>query len=237
VALRFAPRWYWALLTAAAVALFVTLGFWQWHRGEYRSAVWEAFARADVPAVESTAAALERLPRFSRVVVHGEFDTQRQFLLDNISHQGAPGYEVLSVLQLADGSRLLVNRGWLPFSGFREQLPDVTLQATGTQRITGRLSQLPVAGMASGRQAPAADGSWPRITSFPTHAHLQQSLGEELLSPVLLLDADAGPGYLRDWQPPGIAPERNYAYAVQWWAFALVALGMFIGFNLKRRDV
>jgi surfeit locus 1 family protein len=91
--------------------------------------------------------------------------------------------------------------------------------------------------MASGRQAPAADGAWPRVTSFPTHAELQQLLGIGLLAPVLLLDADSGPGYLRDWQPPGISPERNYAYAVQWWSFALLAVAMFIGFNLKRRNV
>ncbi len=235
--MRFAPRWYWLLLTVAAVALFVSLGLWQFHRGEHRSEQWQAFTRADVPAIESTSETLPRLPRFSRVFVGGEFDPQRQFLLDNMSHQGQPGYEVLSVLQLADGSRLLVNRGWVPFSGFREQLPDVTLQAEGVQRLTGRLSTLPVAGMASGQQAPLGEGSWPRVTSFPTHEQLQQALGAQLLPPVLLLDADSGPGYLRDWRPPGVAPERNYAYAVQWWAFALLALGLFIGFNLKRRDV
>jgi surfeit locus 1 family protein len=237
LALAFAPRWYYVLLVAAAVALFTSLGFWQWHRGEYRSTQWAAFARADVPAVETTADGLERLSRFSRVSVVGEFDAQRQFLLDNISHAGAPGYEVLSVLQLADGSRLLVNRGWVPFSGFREQLPDGTLTAGGTQRITGRLSTLPVAGMVSGQQAPAVAGDWPRLTSFPTREQLQQALQADLHAPVLLLDADSGPGYLRDWQPPGIAPERNYAYAVQWWAFALLALGLLIGLNLKRRDV
>lgn len=236
LARSFHPRWYFVLLTAAAVPLFVCLGFWQWNRGEYRSAQWAAFARADQRAVETTVDGLEQLPRFTHVVVGGEFDTRRQFLLDNISHNGAPGYEVLSVLQLAEGSRLLVNRGWVPFSGFREQLPDVALASEGAQRISGRLSILPVAGMVSGQQAPAATGGWPRVTSFPTHEQLQQALGAPLLAPVLLLDADSGPGYLRDWRPPGIAPERNYSYAVQWWAFAVLAIGLFIGLNLKRRD-
>ena len=224
------------LLTAAVVPLFVSLGFWQWHRGEYRSAQWDAFARADVPAIESNAATLERLPRFTRVRVSGEFDTTRQFLLDNISHQGAPGYEVLSLLRLADGSQLLVNRGWVPFTGYRDRLPDVELVAAGEQRLSGRLASLPVAGMVSGQQAPGQD-AWPRVTSFPTREQLQQALGTRLLAPVLLLDADSGPGYLRDWQPPGISPERNYGYAIQWWSFALLALCMFIGFNLKRKNV
>jgi surfeit locus 1 family protein len=232
----FAPRWYSVLLTTAAVALFVTLGFWQWDRGEHRHAQWQDFARGDAPAVEATATALAGLPRFAHVAVRGEFDTERQFLLDNISHGGAPGYEVLSILQLADGSRLLVNRGWVPFTGYREQLPEVGLASVGVQRIAGRLSSLPVAGMASGRQPPVEAGSWPRVTSFPTHDQLQQALGAQLHEPVLLLDADSGPGYLRDWRPPGIPPERHYSYAVQWWAFALLALGLFAGLNLKKRD-
>jgi surfeit locus 1 family protein len=237
LAITFAPRWYSVLLTAAAVALFVALGFWQWNRGEYRSAQWQAFAGGDAPAVEATAATLASLPRFAHAAVRGEFDAERQFLLDNISHDGAPGYEVLSLLRLADGSLLLVNRGWVRFTGYREQLPDVGLTSDGVQRIAGRLGSLPVAGMASGRQPPAETGAWPRLTSFPTHAQLQAALGEPLHAPVLLLDADSGPGYLRDWHPPGISPERHYSYAVQWWAFALLALGLFAGLNLKRRDV
>ncbi|HXR50886.1 MAG TPA: SURF1 family protein [Steroidobacteraceae bacterium] len=235
MARRFSPRWHWTLAVLLVVPLFVSLGFWQWHRGEHRSAQWAEFSRTDVPAVEASAASLERLERFTRVRVSGVLDPQRQFLLDNISHEGAPGYEVLTVLQLADGSHLLVNRGWLPFSGYRDRLPDVAFDAGGTQWLTGRLSTLPVAGMASGRQPPALEGSWPRLASFPTREELQRSRGEALLSPVLLLDADGGPGYLRDWRAPGISPDRNYSYAVQWWSFALLAVAMYIGLNLKRR--
>lgn len=219
-----------------AVPLFVSLGFWQWNRGEYRSAQWAAFESADVPAVETSAATLERLPRFTRVRVTGEFQVDRQFLLENLSHEGAPGYQVLTVLRLADGSDLLVNRGWLPFTGYRERLPDIAFHAAGPLQLTGRLSTLPVAGMASGRQPPALDGAWPRLASFPEHEELERSWGGELLAPVLLLDADSGPGYLRDWRPPGVDPDRNYSYAVQWWSFALLAVAMYIGFNFKRRS-
>lgn len=234
MALRFAPRWPWTVAVLLAVPLFVSLGFWQWHRGEYRSAQWADFARTDVAPVETSAGSLERLPRFTRVRVSGEFEPAKQFLLDNISHDGAPGYEVLTVLRLVDGSHLLVNRGWIPFSGYRDRLPDIALQAEGVQQLTGRLSTLPVAGMAAGRLPPAEEGSWPRVTSFPSNEELQRAWGAPLLAPVLLLDADSGPGYLRDWRPPGISPERNFSYAVQWWSFALLAAAMYIGFNLKR---
>jgi surfeit locus 1 family protein len=179
---------------------------------------------------------LVRLPRFTRVRVAGAFDGERQFLLDNISRHGAPGYEVLAVLTIADGSHLLVNRGWIPFSGFRDVLPDVSLSPTDSVAFTGRLGTLPVAGIAAGRQPPAVDGTWPRRTSFPAREELQRALGLTLLPPVLLLDADSGPGYLRDWQPGGVSPERNFAYAVQWWSFAVLAVALLVGLNLKRKS-
>jgi surfeit locus 1 family protein len=234
LALRFAPRWYFILLTAAAVPGFIALGFWQWGRGEHRSQVWQQFARSDVAAIEANSSTLATLPAFTRVRVSGQFDTARQVLLDNISHEGKPGYEVLAVLRLADGSGLLVNRGWMPFTGHRDRLPDVAFEAPAPGYVTGRLSTLPVPGIAAGRQAPATSGAWPRVTSFPEHVDIEAALGEKLLPPVLLLDAGSGPGYLRAWQAPGISPDRNFSYAFQWWLFALLALGLFLGLNLKR---
>jgi surfeit locus 1 family protein len=247
---RFAPRLHWVLLTAAVLPLFVVLGFWQWNRGQARQAQWDEYARGDAPAVSADAAALARLPRYSRVRVAGHLDGERQFLLENISHRGAPGYHVLTVLQLEGGGRLLVNRGWLPFTGYREQLPDVRLPegsqlqthepaadgATDSrQQLTGRLATLPVAGLAAGQAAPVG-GAWPRVASFPTMAQLEAAYGAALLPHVLWLDAASGPGYLREWRPSGLPPERHIGYAVQWWSFALLLIGLFIGLNLKRRN-
>jgi surfeit locus 1 family protein len=235
LSLRFAPRWYWILLAAGAVVLFVILGFWQWHRGEHRREVWQEFARGDQAPIEAPAADLARLAQFTRVRLTGQYDAEHQFLLDNISHGGAPGYEVLTPLQLGDGSHVLVDRGWLPFSGYRERLPDVTIDSARVPPfVTGRLSVLPVPGLAAGRVPPPPDGPWPRVTSFPDMEQLARALGTPLQPVVLLLDADSGPGYLREWRPPGISPERNFSYAVQWWSFALLALAMFTGLNLKR---
>jgi surfeit locus 1 family protein len=234
--LRFAPRWHWVLLTLLALPLFVSLGVWQWQRGQARQAQWNEFASSDTPARDVPASALTTQPRYTRVSVHGSFDGTRQFLLDNMSHRGAPGYHVLTVMQLADGSRLLVNRGWLPFSGYREQLPDVALDpaARGDLTLTGRIGALPVAGLRSGQAAPASEGGWPRVTSFPTLEQLEAAYGATLLPVVLLLDPGTGPGYLRDWQPAGLPPQRHIGYAVQWWSFAVLLVGLFIGLNLKR---
>lgn len=234
---HFSPRWYNVLATAIAVPAFISLGFWQWGRGEHRREVWDAFEMAAAPAFEAAASELPRLPPYTRVRVAGRFDGARQFLLDNISHAGAPGYEVLTVLELAEGSRLLVNRGWVPFTGYRDRLPEVAVAGGAPLQLAGRIAALPVAGLASGQTPPATQGAWPRVTAFPDFAQLERAYGAPLLPVLLLLDADSGPGYLRDWQPPGVPPERNFGYAVQWWSFALLALAMFVGFNLKRRHV
>src|SRR5690606_27550069 len=125
--LRFATRWYWVLLTAALLPVFVSLGLWQWQRGQARQATWQQFAAGGDEVYQPGVRELAQWPRYTRVGVQGEVDGQRQFLRENLSHRGAPGYEVLTVLRLPEGSRMLVNRGWLPFLGYREQLPDVRL--------------------------------------------------------------------------------------------------------------
>ena len=224
------------MLFRSAVAAFLWLGSWQYGRGEYRRAEWQAFESGG-EVRRADAAALRALPRHTRVQVRGWWDRERQFLLDNRSHDGAPGYEVLTVLKLDDGSELLVNRGWLPFSGYRDRLPDISLadSEAAAQELTGRLGDLPAAGLESGRQAPATSGPWPRLTSFPAHEDLERARGGPLLPPVLLLDPDSGAGYLRQWQPAGVPPERHFGYALQWWMFAAAAFGLYVSLNLKRK--
>lgn len=239
--LRFTPpRWPWTLLTLAAIAAFVWLGSWQYQRGVARAQQWSDFEAAG-PVRNAGAAQLSALPRWSRVRVRGHWDGQRQFLLDNVSHAGAPGYEVLTVLQLEGGGELLVNRGWLAFTGYRDRLPDIAItpnadpaSGAGAGQLTGRLGMLPVAGLASGRQPPATEGPWPRLTSFPTLADLEAARGSELLPHVLLLDPDSGAGYLRQWRPPGVPPQRHFGYAAQWWMFAAAALVLYLILNRKR---
>ena len=45
----FAPSWPMTLATLVLLTLFVSLGRWQWQRGEAKQAVWAEFER-DAPA-------------------------------------------------------------------------------------------------------------------------------------------------------------------------------------------
>ena len=232
---RFAPSWPLTLLAAAVLLLFVGLGRWQWHRGEAKQLMWDQFEHAPPPAAAKNAPDFDSIPRYSRVAFLARYETSRQFLLDNRMHNGQAGYEVLTPAVLDDGRRILVNRGWVAFTGYRDRLPDISLRS-GSADISGRVDELPSPGLESGRAAPDGTDRWPKVTSFPTRAELERVLGGKLSRRIVLLDpavADSG-DFVRAWSPPGLSPDRHFAYAIQWWGFAAVLLVLYFGLNFRK---
>lgn len=217
-----AQRIGFAVLALGAALLCVRLGFWQWQRGSARAAQAQRFAAGASKLVPLAASPVSELPLYQHVRVDGTLDGAHQFLLDNRSFAGRPGYEVLTPLRRANAATLLIDRGWVPFSGTRRVLPDVRLTGAGAVSLTGVLADLPSAGLALGRAPPA--GPWPEVTSFPDMAQLQAALGEPLEPRILWLDPQVPGGYARAWQAPGMPPLRHFSYAIQWWCFAALAL-------------
>jgi surfeit locus 1 family protein len=231
----FAPGLAPTLALLLLAALCVRLGVWQWQRGTRAQEQWTRFARGADQLRELGQREVSAVPLFQRVSVSGELDGAHQFLLDNRSLHGRPGYEVLTPLRRVGGAAsLLVDRGWVPFTGTRAHLPDVALAGPACVTLTGRLAELPSPGLASGRAAPAAGGAWPKLASFPTLAQLAQASGTPLAPRILLLDPQVSFGYAREWQPPGMAPLRHLAYAIQWWCFAAVALAFWAVLGVRR---
>lgn len=233
---RFAPTWPMTLLTIALCLVFVRLGHWQWDRGVHRQAEWDAFARGADAAVPADGRSLRSRARFTHVAVSGRWDGAHQFLLDNRSHGGLPGYEVLTPLQLGDGGILLVDRGWVPFTGSRAHLPDISLRDGAEVSVSGRLDNLPVGGLALGHAAPAADPRWPKVTSYPSFAELAAALQHPVAPWMLLLDPATPSGYVRDWQAPGLPPLRHFSYAIQWWGFAVTLLIIWGIMSARRQE-
>jgi len=212
----------------------VALGRWQWHRGVGKQAVWAEYEQpvpADLP-VRHSIDGIEG--SFVPVALEGHYEPEHQFLLDNISHAGQPGYQVLTPFVLDDGQRILVNRGWVAFTGYRDRLPEISFANRAVIRISGRLADLPAAGLAIGRAPPSADAAWPKLTSFPTHDELAAVLRQRLTQRVLLLDPREADGYVREWTPPGLPPDRHFSYAIQWWGFAVVLLVLYFGLNFRK---
>ncbi len=223
-----------ALATLGACALCVRLGVWQWHRWLEADAAWARFARGADAVQPLGARALTDVPLYQRVSLAGRLDGAHQFLLDNRSFHGRPGYEVLTPLTRDGAVTLLVDRGWVPFTGSRARLPDVSLAPSAPLDLSGRVGALPSPGLASGRAAPAPTDPWPKVTSFPTPAELTAAFGAPLEARILLLDPAAPAGLMRDWQPPGLSPLRHLSYAIQWWCFAALTLVLWAVLGVRR---
>jgi len=232
----FAPPAWGLVLTGLALAAFVSLGNWQLGRAREKQALADSFAAGSRDTVDANGLGFADLPRYQQVRLRGSYDTARQILLDNMpSSAGRPGYRVLTPLERADGRGwVLVDRGWVPLGPTREQLPDVAVSSL-EREITGVLDGLPVPGLRVGPAvAPGASG-WPRVMLFPTEADVESALATDVESRIVLLDPAAPDGFERTWRPSlGFGPERHLGYAIQWFAFALVAVVMLVAINLRR---
>jgi surfeit locus 1 family protein len=229
----FAPSWLPTLLVAVVVAACVGLGRWQWDRGVDRRGQWQAF-ESEAQVLPADSRDLASLARFQRVQLTGRYDAARQFLLDNRTRDGRAGFEVLTPLELGDGRAVLVNRGWIAFSGYRDRLPEIGFAARASETVTGRLDLLPAPGLPRGHAPPSTGPEWPKVVSFPTMAELERAYAHEIEPKIVLLDAESPYGFRRDWRPPGIEPARHFSYAVQWWGFAALAGALWILLSFRR---
>ncbi len=231
---RFSPSPGLTVLTLVLCVVFIALGRWQWRRGNLHAAEHARFERGARQVITLGSRPLAQVPEDQRVSLTGTYDSAHQFLIDNMSYNDVDGYQVLTPLERPGRATVLINRGWVPFLGSRADLPDISIKGAGAVTISGRAGNLPVAGLALGRAPPPDSGPWPRVTSFPTMAQLSAVLGQPLAPRVILLDPQVPEGYVRDWHPPGIPALQNFAYAFEWWSFAVAALVMWVVLSTQK---
>jgi surfeit locus 1 family protein len=212
------------ILLSLAVG-FAMLGFWQLGRAEQNRGLQDGFARgAAQPAVELAMAAADPVSvRYRPITARGHYRAEQQILLDNLTHQGQAGYQVLTPFDIGGEALLLVNRGWVPADPDRNRLPDVALASRDAETVTGRIDLLPRTALSLGANQIAAAAPV-QVLSFPDLGEIAAALGAPVHPFQLLLDPQAPWGYVRDWQPAGVPPERNTAYAVQWFGLAGLAV-------------
>lgn len=234
---RFSPSLVGTLLVLVGLALFVNLGLWQLRRADQKAQLQAAYERGEQTTVTLNAADADTLTRYQRVRARGRYVDERQILLDNMpSAQGRPGYRVLTPFELDAGGWILVDRGWVPMGNRRTDLPQ--LQVSGEMRdVLGRLDKLPQPGLRLGDGAKQADTTWPLVLNFPERETIEHALGVGIGSYILLLDASEPNGFEREWQVlTRFGPERHIGYAVQWFAFAFVALVIYVSLSLRREQ-
>ncbi|WP_040409533.1 SURF1 family protein [Arhodomonas aquaeolei] len=227
----FRPGRWPTLVTITLLPLLIALGFWQIDRAHQKEAlIADRESAAAAPALQLNAglprpeAGLHRLARAT-----GRYDSEHQFLLDNQTRDGVPGYRIITPLRLeGSDAAVLVDRGWVAAPPRRSQLPDVTVDAT-TRTVHGRLGDGPSVGLRLG-DAYHGDGSWPRRIQYLDFDALVPSLPYTV--PPYLLRTGAAAKKARP-ETMRFGPRRHYGYAVQWFALATALLVIYIGVNTR----
>ncbi|MGH8795037.1 MAG: SURF1 family cytochrome oxidase biogenesis protein [Stackebrandtia sp.] len=222
------------LFGVVIVATFIWLGFWQHGRYEDRSAVNARIAAsidddspADVASVLNVDAAPAEAAVWSRVQANGEYDPAGEVLIRNRSLDSRVGYEVVTPLILDDGTAVLVDRGWVPApEADATALPDVPPPPEGTVTVTGGV-----------RSSEKELGSPNEVEGVAQARSVNvDQLSADLSYPVrdgYVVDDDPGEG-LTAVPPAEQRAWQNFAYAYQWWLFALmVPVGLVM---LARRE-
>lgn len=220
------------LTLVSLLALFIAAGIWQLGRAGEKHDLIAAFSAGSVViSVKDLVSDAEAADyRFRRFELAGRFDPERHILLDNIVMAGRSGYQVLTPFYTG-GKTVLVNRGWVPADVDRSKLPTVDIDG-GERTIAAILNRFPVPGMRIDMPQEFST-TWPRRMLYPTRDELAKALGAELPDYQLQLDKDLPGGFARDWKPLEIGPEKNYGYAFQWFAFALLTLIFYVILNLR----
>lgn len=167
-----------------------------------------------------------------KVLVKGNYLTNDQFFLDNIVHQGKPGYYLLTPLRLENSEDvILVNRGWLPKT--REGLPKPKT-SVHTLELSGVL--------APPRSKPVILGSidqpiseTPPLWYYMDIDYFQKVRGYSVLPFILQLAPSADSGFVRSWPKFEAKSGMHIGYAIQWFVFAFFALIGLVGINVKKQ--
>lgn len=228
---RFAPRLVPTLVAIVIFVLTLSAGNWQTRRAAEKSALQQrldAFAMA--PAVVLGRDRVEPAAVTDRpVLVRGRFVTGQTLYIDNRVYRGAPGYHVVTPLQIEGGDQhVLINRGWIAAGPDRNRLPAVATPPD-TVSVEG-IAILPLA--TPYELAPDASSGPLRQNLVPQRIAAETKLA---LQPVVVLQTGQSPdGLVRDWPKPDAGVNTHRAYALQWYVMAVLAVALWFGLNLKK---
>ncbi len=226
-------RWIaFTLVVLVLAGVFVQLGRWQLHRLDerhQRNAITRsniAAAPASLGEVLGPGRTVDRANEWRRVTVTGRYDPANQIVIRYRNVKDQPGFEIVTPLLLNDGTAILVDRGFIQRDRNNSQVPSgVPAPTAGQVTVTGRL-------LHSERGESAA------ITPVDGHARLinapaiATATGLNLPDGYLALEEQVPPpaAGLTGLPLPELDSGPHFFYAMQWFFFALLALGGLVYF-------
>lgn len=215
----------WGLLALFVVALAVTflnLGRWQLDRLDQRrdaNAVVVAHESAEVrPYAEVMDRVITDDDQWQRVAVSGTFDGDHQLVVRYRSSAGDTGYEIVTPLLADDGRTVLVSRGFARRAAGQDFPATAPAAPAGRVTVTGYVRRDE---RGAANAVTPADGALRLINSEAIGAWLGRPLVNGYLG--LITVEPAQPGDLRPVHPPELTEGPHLSYALQWFAFTLIA--------------
>lgn len=224
----------WRLLVFSGVFLpiLLSLGFWQLNRAEEKQVLLDQWQQeAENLAWQDMVS--DELAGGRPVTLTGMYGS-RNWLLDNRTRDGVPGYEVLTEFRPVEGPPVVVNRGWVQAPRTRDQLPDIETPE-GIFTLEGRITDYPVPPVLVDQ--PTGNGQWPRrVQSLPEKAARQEI--PDLPGKIVRLSGKRQPGaYRADWEPDLMGPQTHYGYATQWFALAMALTILTVVASYRKREL
>lgn len=222
----------------AGVALTARLGVWQLDRAEQKTTIQAALdERIAMPLLDPAELAQDEAAAASqhhrRIQLTGLWQTDATVYLDNRQMNGRPGFFVVTPLLLADGTAVLIQRGWQPRSMADRTAVVPPPTPAESVVVAGRIASPPArlyefSGEDTGLIRQNLD-----IESFGREWRLK-------LRPLSVLQeadataAAAPDGLLRAWWRPATGVHKHYGYAFQWFALSALILGLYVWFQIIR---
>jgi surfeit locus 1 family protein len=224
------------LAAVAMAALTARLGVWQLDRASQKNALQAALdSRRALPPLPAAELAFESAAAEAQhhraITLDGRWLPGLTVYLDNRQMNGRPGFYVVTPLKLADGSAVLVQRGWLPRDA--EDRSRVTSVPTpeGPVGIAGRIAPAPARLYYLGTDAPGPIRQNLDLDAFARETRL-------VLRPLSIVQEDRGDapadGLLRKWPLPAANVHKHYGYAFQWFALCALVIGLYAWFQIIR---
>ena len=236
----FCPKLIPSLLTLLLFPFLLFLGLWQLDRADEKREIDDGVTLAITkPALELNSADPKSLSEevYRSATIKGKFDTLHQFLLDNRTYLGKPGYHVLTPFKFESkngSSAILVNRGWITYQNTRDNIPDIEVTQNEIEML-GTIKAIPRSIVLSETTRKHAKGtSNPTLIQSVDIASLNQHLKYTLLPIMIELNKSEKFGFIREWQPYYGSIDKHNAYATQWFSMAAILLFLFIKLNTKK---
>jgi cytochrome oxidase assembly protein ShyY1 len=232
VRFRFLLRPGWLALTLAvwvfAGACFTLLAPWQFGRDDERTAQNNALSSSmqatPVPA-ESVLGEPNSAHEWHKVTLSGSYLPTGEAVARLRTVQGEAAFEVLTPFQLANGTTVLVDRGYVrPVNGIK--VPDFAAPPTGRVNLVARVR----------------DGEPDNRDAFTENQHRQvYAINSAVVGRAAGLEIRPGYFQLLDDQPgvlgalplPQLDAGPFFSYALQWIAFGVMALAGWLYFTWR----